>query len=107
MMRGNAADILLKRLVYPTNDANTVRHANALTFKLRFSLHQLASSGRRDCFTRRQARRCAVALSNGWERTGGGNPFAWFRGDVADVATDHAVARAKVYRNRAGFAGHW
>jgi hypothetical protein len=107
-VRGNAADILPKRLVYSTNDANSVRHANALvTFKLHFSLQQLASSGLSDCFARREDRRCEVALSNGWERTGGGNSFAWFRGDFADVATDHAVARAKVDRDRAGFAGHW
>ena len=40
IVRGSAADMLPKRLVYSTNDANSVRHANALiTFKLRFSLH--------------------------------------------------------------------
>src|SRR2546429_6560498 len=115
--------MLPKRLVYSTNDANSVRHANALiTFKLRFSWHELASSGRSPfdsaqggltiCLrlgnhsARRKDRRYAVALSNGWERTGGGHPVARFRRDFADVATDHSIARTKVYRDRAGFARH-
>src|SRR5438477_856278 len=108
MRRDKAADILPKRLVYLTNDTNSVRHANALiTSKLPPFLRQLASSSRSDCFARRADRQCAIALSDRGSRIGHGDFVARFRRNFADVAADCSIARGKVYRDRAGFAGYW